>query len=299
MAENSRSSRAKKGAEVAEQQTTSGGSWSASPEAKSKALTFRIIAAVLWAIAIGGELFTIFWVLRQDPILMWLLIVMLVVIGAFALGGSLLWKKANRLDPASRKDTVRFFVQNQLGVIITVIAFLPLIVMIFLNKDMDGKQKGIAGGIAIVIAAAVGLASADWNPPSVEQYSVETNVVKELTGKDEVVWVKGGSAFHVCEDVPDLRRSTKTKERTSVADAHAANIPRLTKKWVSEAINNCGYTTADVDRVLGGVDDVTSTLDEDQFTETSGTPEVKSPAEKGDSEVHEGAPQSSTVPATP
>jgi hypothetical protein len=180
-------------------------------EAKSKALTFRIIAAVLWAIAIGGELFTIFWVLRQDPIRMWLLIVMLVVIGAFALGGSLLWKKANRLDPASRKDTVRFFVQNQLGVIITVIAFLPLIVMIFLNKDMDGKQKGIAGGIAIVIAAAVGLASADWNPPSVEQYSVETNVVKELTGKDEVVWVKGGSAFHVCEDVPDLRRSTKTR----------------------------------------------------------------------------------------
>ena len=143
MAENSRSSRAKKGAEVAEQQTTSGGSWSASPEAKSKALTFRIIAAVLWAIAIGGELFTIFWVLRQDPILMWLLIVMLVVIGAFALGGSLLWKKANRLDPASRKDTVRFFVQNQLGVIITVIAFLPLIVMIFLNKDMDGKQKTV------------------------------------------------------------------------------------------------------------------------------------------------------------
>ncbi|QRY60963.1 hypothetical protein JVX90_10895 [Gordonia sp. PDNC005] len=299
MAENSRSSRAKKGAEVAEQQTTSGGSWSASPEAKSKALTFRIIAAVLWAIAIGGELFAIFWVLRQDPILMWLLIVMLVAIGAFALGGSLLWKKANRLDPASRKDTVRFFVQNQLGVIITVIAFLPLIVMIFLNKDMDGKQKGIAGGIAIVIAAAVGLASADWNPPSVEQYSVETNVVKELTGKDEVVWVKGGSAFHVCEDVPDLRRSTKTKEHTSVADAHAGNIPRLTKKWVSEAINNCGYTAADVDRVLGEVDDVKSTLDDDQFIETSGTPEVKSPAEKPDSEVHEGEPQSSTVPATP
>ncbi|GAA4678268.1 hypothetical protein [Gordonia humi] len=272
-----KSSRAKRGAEIAEQKTTAGRSWAPTPEAKSKALTSRLVAAVLWAVAIGLESFTIFWVLKQDAILIWLIVVMVVVIGGFALGGSLLWKKANRLDPASREDTVRFFVQNQLGVIITVVAFLPLIVMIFLNKDMDGKQKGIAGGVAIVIAAAVGLASADWNPPSVEQYSVETNVVKELTGEDEVVWVKGGSAFHVCEDVPDLRRSTKTKEHGTVAQAHEANIPRLTKKWTSEAINNCGYTPEQVDAVLGEVDDVTSTLDEGQYVETSGTPEVVAP----------------------
>ena len=277
MAESKKSSRAKRGAEVAEQNTTSGGSWSASPEAKSKAMTLRIVAAVLWAVAIGLELFTIFWVLRQDPIVMWLLIVMIVVIGAFALGGSLIWKKANRLDPASREDKVRFFVQNQLGVIITVIAFLPLIVLIFLNKDMDGKQKGIAGTIAIVIAAAVGLASADWNPPSVEQYSVETNVVKELTGKDEVFYTKGGKVFHVCKTVPDFSRSTNIESGT-VAQAHEAGKDRLTKKWVSEAINDCGYSEADVDRVLGNVDDVKSTLDEDQYTETSGTPEVQAPA---------------------
>ncbi|MBM7367015.1 hypothetical protein [Gordonia hydrophobica] len=264
MAEKKRS-RAQRGAEMAERETVRGGAFQASPEAKSTALTLRIVAAVLWLIAIAGELFAIFWVLKQDPIVLWLLIVMIVVIGAFALGGSLLWKKANRYDPASKKDTVRFFVQNQLGVIITIIAFLPLIVMIFLNKDMDGKQKGIAGGIAAVIAILVGLASADWNPPSVEQYSVETNVVQELTGENKVYFTKSGSVFHVCAEASDLKRSKQVLSGT-VEEAHQQNKDRLTKKWVSEAINNCGISVQRVDQVLGDVDDVTTTLDDDQFT---------------------------------
>ncbi|HEU4849650.1 MAG TPA: hypothetical protein VFS93_04495, partial [Terrimesophilobacter sp.] len=124
--------------------------WKPTAESKSKAGRFRIIAAVLWVLAIATEAFAIFWLLRQVPFETWhliLLIGLLVVIAGLAIGGSLLWKKANRLDPASKKDKVRFFVQNQLGAIVTAIAFLPLIVMILLNKDMDGKQKGIAGGI--------------------------------------------------------------------------------------------------------------------------------------------------------
>lgn len=272
-------SRAERGAEIAERETVEGGAWAASPEAKSTALTLRIVAAVLWTVAIAGELVTIFWVLRQDPLRMWLLIVMIVVVGAFALAGSLLWKKANRYDPASEKDRVRFFVQNQLGVIVTVIAFLPLIVLIFLNKDMDGKQKGIAGAVAIVVAALVGLAGADWDPPSVEQYGVETNVVEQLTGKNRVYYTKGGSVFHVCADVPDLRRSATILDGT-VDQAHADGKDRLTKKWVSEAINNCGIPVERVDAVLGDVDDVTSTLDDDQFTTGSdGKPSVNTDVE--------------------
>ncbi|EGD55751.1 hypothetical protein [Gordonia neofelifaecis] len=273
-------SRAERGAEIAEHETVAGGAFQASPEAESAALRLRIVAALLWAVAIAGEVVAILWVLRQDPIKMWLLIVMIVVIGAFAVGGSLLWKKANRLDPASEKDKVRFFVQNQLGVIITVIAFLPLIVLIFLNKDLDGKQKGIAGGVAIVVAVLVGAASADWNPPSVEQYSVETNVVQQLTGENEVYYTKGGSVFHVCADVPDLRRSKQISAGT-VEQAHADGKDRLTKKWVSEAINNCGIPAAKVDQVLGDVDDVTTTLDEDQFTTgADGKPAVNAEVER-------------------
>ncbi len=130
--------------------------WKPTPESKGKATTFRVIAAILWVLAIGAEAFAIFFVLRQDPVNMVLLIILLVVIGALAVGGSLLWKRANRLDPARKSDKVRFFVQNQLGAIITVIAFLPLIILIFTNKNMDGKQKGIAGAIAIVLLLVAG-----------------------------------------------------------------------------------------------------------------------------------------------
>ncbi len=78
---------------------------------------------------------------------------MLVVIAVFAIAGSMMWKTANKHDPASKSEPVKFFVQNQLGAIITVLAFLPLIVLIFMDKDMDPKNKKIAGGIGVVLAA--------------------------------------------------------------------------------------------------------------------------------------------------
>lgn len=268
-------SRAQRGAEVAEQKTTQGGTFVASLQAKSTALKLRIVAMVLWIVAIGLEIFTIVWALLPDkPVNTWLIIGLIIAIAVLTLGGSLLWKKANRFDPASEKDKTRFFIQNQLGVIMTVLAFLPLIVLIFLDKNMDGKQKGILGAVAIAVALVVGVFSYDKDAPSVEQYSVETNVVQELTGKDEVFWVKGGAAFHVCRQVSDLKRSDPTKiQGTSVAVAHQEGIARLTKKWVSEAYQ-CGYTTADVDRVLGNVDDVQSTLDENQVIDRTGELEV-------------------------
>lgn len=55
-----------------------------------------------------------------------------------------MWKAANRHDPASRAEPFRFFVQNQLGAIITLIAFLPLIVLIPMEKNMVPKNKQIA-----------------------------------------------------------------------------------------------------------------------------------------------------------
>ncbi|UUZ61149.1 hypothetical protein [Nocardioides sp. B-3] len=113
--------------------------------------------------------------LRDTPVNMVLLIGLLVVIGLLAAGGSLLWKQANRLDPASRRDTVRFFVQNQLGAIITVIAFLPLIVLILTNKDMSGKEKALAGGIGVLVMIAATAVGVDLDAPSVEQYTEESN----------------------------------------------------------------------------------------------------------------------------
>jgi hypothetical protein len=216
--------------------------WKPTPESKGKATTFRVIAAILWILAIGTEVFAIFFVLRQDPVNMVLLIILLVVIGALAVGGSLLWKRANRLDPARRSDKARFFIQNQLGAIITVIAFLPLIILIFTNKNMDGKQKGIAGAIAIVLLLVAGYFGATINPPSVEQYTAETQTVVDLTGQNLVYWTKSGEVYHLCEDASavNLESEDNTIYSGTVADAHADGKERLTLQ-VEQELEQCGY----------------------------------------------------------
>lgn len=224
--------------------------WSPTADAKSKSNKFRLIAWAGWILAIALEAVLIFWLLRtwperSDTANMWFLIGGIVLIGVLASVGSMFWKKANRLDPASKQDKIRFFVQNQLGAIMSIIAFLPLVILIFLNKDMDGKQKALAGTIGIVIAAVATFAfGADYSPPSQEQYSEESSIVTALNGgQDQVYWVKGGKVFHLCDSVSDVQRESQDGKiyEGTVAEAHAAGKERLTKKWESEA-KTCGYS---------------------------------------------------------
>ena len=219
--------------------------WRPTPEAKSQATRFRLIAAGLWALAIAGEIFGIFYVLDQDPVKTWLLILVIVLVGALAMGGSFLWKKANRLDPASKSDTVRFFVQNQLGAIITVVAFLPLIVLIFTNKNMDGRQKAIAGTIAIAVMATATLFGVDLDAPSKEQYASEEADVVAITGENLVFWTNAGDVFHLCEDASAVNLESKDNKIYSgtVADAHADGKDRLTLQIESEK-RQCGFGDA-------------------------------------------------------
>ncbi len=218
--------------------------WKPTAEAKQKATTFRIIAVVLWVLAIAGELLTIFWVLKQTPVNMVLLIGAIVVIGILAVVGSLLWKKANVLDPASKADSVRFFIQNQLGAIIAIIAFLPLIILILTNKDMDKQQKTIAGVVGAVVLVIATLFGVSFNPPSVEQYDTEVSVVMGYTGQDLVYWTKSGEVYHLCQSSSDLQQESQdnTIYSGTVAEAHAAGKQRLTMK-VDMELNQCGIST--------------------------------------------------------
>ena len=175
----------------------------ASPESKSKAKTFRIIAFIAWILAIAGQIYAILNLIGNDT-MTWL-IVAIVVILILAVTGNILWKKANRLDPASEKNKTKFFIQNQLGAIMSVLAFLPLVILIFTNKDMDGKTKGIAGGIAVVAMLIAGVSGVDFNPPSVEQYTEEINqqteTLKEINlDNDNVYWARAGNVYHIYED---------------------------------------------------------------------------------------------------
>jgi hypothetical protein len=218
--------------------------WKPTPEAKSQATTLRIVALVLWVAAIAIEGFAIFWVLKQHSVNMILLVGAIVVIGVLSVIGSLLWKRANQADPASTSEPIRFFIQNQLGAIIAIIAFLPLIVMIFTNKNMAGQQKTIAGGIGIVVLAVAAIAGISFNPPSVQQYDTETNVVVGYTGHDLVYWTKDGSVYHLCQAASAVNETSKdnTIYSGTVGDAHAAGKDRLTLQ-VDQELKQCGLAT--------------------------------------------------------
>ena len=151
--------------------------WQATQGQQSSAKRLRIFAMLAWIVAIGGEIAGIV-MLRQhkfDHGNLALLIGILVVIAIFAIAGSLMWKAANKHDPARESDKAKFFFQNQLGAIITLIAFLPLIVLIFLDKDMDPKNKKVAGMVGGVLAVVAALIGVSWKPPSVEQYTKDMN----------------------------------------------------------------------------------------------------------------------------
>lgn len=151
--------------------------WKATQDQAGSAKKLRIFAALSWVVAIGTEIFGIV-MLKQGKFAsgnLALLIGILVVIAVFAIAGSLMWKKANRHDPASRAEPFKFFIQNQLGAIITVLAFLPLLALIFLDKDMDPKNKKIAGGVGVALALLATVIGIDFKPPSTEQYTEDMN----------------------------------------------------------------------------------------------------------------------------
>lgn len=184
----------------------------ATEEAKGQAKQLRLFAMLAWIIAIAGEIFAILKLLHNEK-LTWLIVTMVVIL-ALSVTGSLLWKKANRLDPASEKDKTKFFIQNQLGAIMGVLAFLPLVIFILTNKNLDGKTKGIAGTVAVVAMLIAGITGVDFNPPSVEKYTEQineqTDEIKRLNnGVDLVYWTNQGNKYHLDADCQHIRNREK------------------------------------------------------------------------------------------
>ena len=181
-------------------------------DAKGKATQLRLFAALLWTGAIVAQVAAILLLRKQVENFMAWTIGLIVVDLALAIIGSMLWKKSNRLDPASEKNGFKFFMQNQLGVVVAVIAFLPLIIFILTNKNISGKQKAILGGIAGVALAIAGISGADFNPPSVEQYTEQTAQVEALNnGVNKVYWTKSGKSYHLFQDCHTINKKATTE----------------------------------------------------------------------------------------
>jgi hypothetical protein len=259
--------------------------WAATQDQKGKAKKLRIFAGLSWLVAIATEIAAIVLIMKDtfNQGGLALMIGLLVVIAVFAIAGSLLWKKANRHDPASKSEPAKFFIQNQLGVIITVIAFLPLLAMIFLDKDMDPRTKKIAGGVGVGLAALASVMGIDFNPPSVEQYTEDMNacaaqikakepttacspavaeqaqdiardteaVEKATGGQDVVYWIapKAGEEKSKSKLVFHLCENVSTLRGKnvnsgSVTEAYAQNAVRLTKQIKMEQ-RQCGFEVAE------------------------------------------------------
>ena len=187
--------------------------WAASQNQKASAKKLRIFASISWLIAIGIEIAAIVLLLKNtfDSGNLVLLIALLVSIAIFAIAGSILWKKANKHDPATKAEKFKFFVQNQLGAIITVLAFLPLLALIFLDKDMDPKNKKIAGGVGVALAFIATLVGVDFTPPSTEQYTVNMN--------ECATQIKSGQPTTSCS--PEVAEQAQDIARDSAAVAEA------------------------------------------------------------------------------
>jgi hypothetical protein len=195
--------------------------WRATHGQKSAATRLRIFAAIAWIIAIGGEVAGIVLLYQHkfDHGNLGLLIGILVGIAIFAIAGSLMWKAANRHDPARESDRARFFFQNQLGAIVTVIAFLPLLVLIFADQNMDPKNKKIAGGVGVVVAVIAALIGVSYNPPSVEQYTKDMNkCAAEIKASQPTT----DCSPEVAAQAQDIAKDSKTVTEATKDAAHPA-----------------------------------------------------------------------------
>jgi hypothetical protein len=223
--------------------------FAASEESKAKARQLRLFAILSWIIAMAGQAFAIFKLIHNKT-LVWLIITIAVIL-VLAIVGSMLWKKANRLDPASEKDKAKFFVQNQLGAIMGVLAFLPLVILIFMNKEVDGKTKGIAGAVAVIAMLIAGITGIDFNPPSVEKYTNEINqqndVLNKLTpGNNIVYWTKDGNKYHIYQECQHIKGKNDITQGTIKESFDKKGISELCLTCQSKAMKEKNISSGDL-----------------------------------------------------
>ena len=186
----------------------------------------RVGAIVLWVVAFIFEVLAYLVLIGKLNLnfipTLWQLIIFLVLDLVCVIIGSQLWKKANHIKPASEKNKVKFWLWNNMGVIVCVICFLPIIILMLTNKELDKKTKVIAVVVAVIALLIGGVASYDFNPVSAEQLEAAETAL----GDETVYWAPFGKVYHTHEDCGALNH-TDTLTAGTVDQAVAANRTRL------------------------------------------------------------------------
>lgn len=221
----------------------------AAPEKGGNATGLRIGAFIFWALGIACEVFAILMLngtfnfanpaKGTDPTMTYL-IAALVADLVLVIIGSQLWKKSNDIAPASEKNKVKFFLWNNMGLIASIIAFFPIIILLLQNKELDKKTKNIATAVALVALVIAGAASFDYNPTSIEQLEA----AQATLGADTVYWTPYGRRYHTNVDCQSLQNSSTLIEG-NITQAFEANRNTL-----------CAFCAdnAGVEVVTGGID---------------------------------------------
>lgn len=153
---------------------------------------------------------------------MWQIIIMLVLDLILIIVGASFWKKANHINPASEKNKLKFWLWNNMGVLVTVVCFVPFLILLLLNKDLDKKTKGILCAVAVVAMLLAGAGSYDYNPVSAEMKEAAVQTL----GDETVYWAPFGKVYHTHSDCGSLNQSD-TLTYGTVAEAIAAGRSRL------------------------------------------------------------------------
>lgn len=197
----------KKTSTSAKKKTTEDGRTVIEVTESGSAVGYRIGAIVLWVVAIACEIIGLLLLFGKINVTkistLTLILILLGVDLVCVIIGSQLWKKSNKIDPASKKNKVKFWLWNNLGLIVAIFAFLPFIIMIAKdNKTLDKKSKIIALVAACLALVVGGLCSIDYNPISSDEKDA---AVSAITG--DVYWSQFGKVYHIDEDCHTLNNS--------------------------------------------------------------------------------------------
>ena len=180
------------------------------------AIGLRIGAIILWLMAIACEVLAIMALLKDFTIrfthdgntnMLITLIGFIVLDLVFAIIAAQLWKKANHIDPPSKKNKFLFYLISELGVIMVCICFIPLIIILLKNNKLDKKSKTIVAIVAVAALLITGFASADYHPISSEEKAEAEQVIT-----DDVYWTAFGHKYHLDLDCNAIVNSNTVYE---------------------------------------------------------------------------------------
>ena len=229
----------------------------ADASSNSNPKTLRILAWVFWVVAFVFEILAFLVFTNKINITfcstMAALIGFLVLDLAFVILGAQFWKKANHMDPISEANKAKFWLWNNMGVIVCCFAFIPFLIIALTNKDADPKLKKVAS-IAAAVALLIGVgASYDYNPVSQEGLAAASETLSDV----QVYWTQYGKKYHTHEDCQHLNQSD-TLTMGTIDQAIEAGRSSICKTCAARD----GLTVGENGAVTGTVEQVEAVVQE-------------------------------------